>query len=87
MVVHRWELTPGQVVFGVWQRELQTTELPNGPLASQLAGTGRFYSVHPSRYTMQMEEHSESFPDAKDYVILSWQVHLDMRRLSIHAAS
>ena len=33
--VRRWELTPGEVVFGVWMREMQLTELGNGPIASR----------------------------------------------------
>ena len=58
VAVRRWKLTPGQVVFGVWMREMQLTELGNGPIANQQEATGRFYPAHPSRYTMSAVEYN-----------------------------
>ena len=84
VAVRRWELTPGQVVFGVWMREMQTTELGNGPLSSQLEATGRFYPVHPSRYTISAVEYN-SLHGGVWSVGLLWRILLDMQRLEIAA--
>ena len=61
-------------------REMQPAEFGNGPLADQLAVTGQYYPVHPSRYTMHIMESIDG-----DNAHLWWRIHLDMQIVQITA--
>ena len=86
VVVRKWEVTPGQVVFGLRMREGYPGELRRGPLGPD-NGDCRLYPVHTSRYIMALEEQFEPAQGGfRKCVRQIWKINLDLQVLSIPEA-
>ena len=76
------EMTPGQVVFGVWIREGHCTEPLQGLLMAG-GGDGGYYQVHPSRYMFKEEYSMPAARGQPREEHLVWRIYLDAPVLCI----